>query len=78
MRRYRLTGLVTISVTTTVEAESKEEALRVGLEDTPMSPLTFPYESCDDSEEWVAEELDGEVKEVVEVRELFAQSVGRV
>lgn len=66
MKKYLVTGLVTISVHTFVEASSSEEAREKAL-DHPMVGLCHQCAGGKDQEEWVTSgELDGEV-EIVNV-----------
>jgi len=61
MNKYMVTGLITISVHTIVEAEDAEQAKEVALGREPGS--VHPSSACAQYDEWVAEDLDGEVKE---------------
>lgn len=56
--KYAVTGVVTISIWTTVEAESEEDAV-FEAEGRPMMNFCHYCASSDSSKRWVASELDG-------------------
>lgn len=64
MKTFKLTGIVTISVYTEVEAETLEEAIEIaeerGIERSEHNPEQQVKEA------WVSEEYDGEVVEIKE------------
>lgn len=57
MAQFTLIANVTISVYTVVEADTLEEAIKIGNERSLMSIPRGSSEDC--NEEWVADELDG-------------------
>jgi hypothetical protein len=64
MPRYLVSGQVTISVCTEVEASSGKEAIRKA-QDHGMMSLCHSCSSGEPTEEWVTSgELDGEVVEI--------------
>ncbi len=57
-RTYRVNGLVTISISTLVNAKSAEDAIRIA---TNRSMCAIYESGSDETEEWVTSgELDGE------------------
>lgn len=64
MKRYRVVGLLTISVSTVVEAATKKKALELAM-DTPLMSFCHQCASGDDTTEWVTSgELDAEPREL--------------
>lgn len=62
MSKYILNGMVTISVYTEVEANSKEEAINIALQrDIVKSEWGSPWQK---EESWVNDEYDGEVTNI--------------
>lgn len=61
MKKYRLTGLATVSATATVEAKSLAEALEKSKDFEKMldNGCRFP-----DDEVWLVSEVDGEVVDI--------------
>ena len=69
MKAYRVTGFITISVSTVVRAKSKKEAIGAA-KDQPMIGLCHQCSSGTDTEEWVTSgELDGEPRGLVATEE---------
>ncbi len=65
MKRYRVCGVVTISISTVVHAKSKAAAEKAALE-RGMVSLCHQCADGDQDEEWVTSgELDGEPTELV-------------
>ena len=63
MGKYRLSGKVTISVSTVVEAGNKEQAIKIASKRENMEVIRDSYYSEDSF--WVIEgELDGEVFDI--------------
>jgi len=63
MKEFLLTGSIQISVYTTVEAESLEEAIEIANDRDlcTIAPIAGHKES-----EWMCDELDGEVYNIVQ------------
>ena len=61
-KTYVFTGEVTISVYTTIEAESFKEALEIAEEKDKMDIFKDGY--FNEKDFWVADELDGEVQNI--------------
>ena len=59
--KYTISAGITISIHTTVEAESEGEALAIAKERHLGSVCPSCYDAH--TEEWVAEDLDGEIHE---------------
>lgn len=59
MKKYEIAALVTIGVTTRVEANSEEEALKIASERKDMMSIVSNNGDSVD-EVWMVEELDGE------------------
>ncbi len=68
LKKYRVTGEVTISVSVVVEAGSVREAKRLALE-APMMSLCHQCASGDADAWSTSGELDGEVSKITEVYE---------
>jgi hypothetical protein len=63
--KYRFKAVVTISISTVVEAESEEQAKEIAM-DRPMCNLGEPRRhGCTDEDSWVhSGEIDGEPQEI--------------
>ena len=57
MTEFKLIAHCTISVTTTVEAETLEEAIKIADQRTDI--LNGQFEHPDENKHWVAEDYDG-------------------
>lgn len=57
MKKFKLTALCTVSITTTVHAETLEEAIKIADQRTDI--LNGQFESPDENEHWIAEDYDG-------------------
>lgn len=57
MGKFKLIAKCTISVTTSVEAETLEEAIEIA--DGRMDILNGQFENCDENEHWIADDYDG-------------------
>jgi hypothetical protein len=57
MAKFNLTALCTISVTTTVEANTLEEAIKIASQRTDI--MNGQFEHPDENESWVANDYDG-------------------
>lgn len=65
MPRYRVSGVMTISISTLIEASTEKEAVEFAAEQPVMS-LCHQCASGEDTKEWVTMgELDGEPDELV-------------
>ena len=66
MKKYNLSGNVTISLYTTIEANSLEEAIEIA-EDRDIEKYEWGIEK-QKNEVWVAEEYDGDPNNIQEIK----------
>ena len=68
--KYRITGQITVSAFITVEADSKEQALKAARH---ASNMQMPSANILDGDgEWQVEDLDGEAQGPFEIEEVLS------